>query len=69
MNLLVVCSERYFMDEPLVTGASGVVSDAENRDPWDLPHVIMITGMLRVFVFACRLYFEVVLCIFACRLL
>ena len=46
MNLLVLCSEHYFIDEPLVTGASGVVNDAENRDPWDLPHVIMITGML-----------------------
>ena len=46
MNLLVVCSEHYFMDEPLVTGARGVASDAENRDPWDLPYVIMITGML-----------------------
>ena len=34
------------MDEPLVTDACGVASDAENRDPWDLPHVIMITGML-----------------------
>ena len=39
-------SERYFMDEALVTEACSVVSDAENRDPWDLPHVITITGKL-----------------------
>ena len=39
-------SERYFMDKPLVTEACGVASDAENRDPWDLPHIITITGML-----------------------
>ena len=44
------------MDEPLVTEACGVVSDAENMDPWDLPHVITITGMLLAFVFANRLY-------------
>ena len=28
-------SERYFMDEPVVTEACGVASNAE--DPWDLP--------------------------------
>ena len=36
----------YFMDEPLVTEACGVVSDAENMDPWDLPHVITITSCI-----------------------
>ena len=58
-----VCSERYFMDEPLVTWAYGVPNDAENRNLWDLPQVIM---KLAFFVFACR--FEVALCKFACRI-
>ena len=53
----------------MVTETCSVASNAENRDPWDLPHVITIAGMLSVFVFACRLYFEIVLCNFACRLL
>ena len=37
-------SERYFMDKLLMTEAcsdASDVSDAENRDPWDLPHVIL----------------------------
>ena len=28
------------VDKPLVTEACSDASDAENRDPWDLPHVI-----------------------------
>ena len=47
-----------------MTEACGVASDAENRGPWDLPHVIVITGQLSVFVFGCSLYFEVVLLCF-----
>ena len=37
-------SERYFMDKPLVIEACSVASDTENRDPWDLPHVITTTS-------------------------
>ena len=33
-------SERYYVDKPLVTKACSDVSDAENRDQWDLPHVM-----------------------------
>ena len=39
-------SKRYFVDGPLVTEACSGTSDAKNRDPWDLPHVITISGMV-----------------------
>ena len=36
-------SKRYFKDKPLMAEACSDASDADNRDPWDLPHIMMIT--------------------------
>ena len=33
-------SKRYFTEKLLVTEACSDVSDAENRDPWDLPQPV-----------------------------
>ena len=59
-------SERYFMDKPLLTDACSNASDAE---------IIVITCIWGLyhdnfeFCISCRLYFEVALCGFACKLL
>ena len=59
VNLIV---NVLFMGKPLVTEACNDASDAENRDPLDLPHDKRLTSS---FEFSCRLYFEVVLSITA----